>query len=265
MPDFINGHYVRTSRDIGSHLNQGTLAKMVEDIFKQGAKNDIERAIHQHATSKTLTPKAAAKEIKDVKFLSSGGFPGQVPLTVSTLAVCHKIPFSAFDIAMVDLMNLEINSTAATGTKNSAWAQFTNLLGVLYPPNGFASQIQQDADAMRKLVSTNNTTLACNKAHDILVQFDACDQNLYFGFQSTNVRVSANVDMHYDITLALTSTGPALTTPRGPILMQSLNSLQTVLGLTLSNQLTQLEVAGNVSVKWAMNSGLDEGGMIECV
>lgn len=265
MPDFVNGQYVRTSRDVGSHLNQGTLAKMVEDIFKQGAKNDIERAIHQRATAQTLTPKDAAKEIKDVKFLSSGGFPGQVPLTVSTLAVCHKIPFAAFDTAMVALMNLEIDPTAAAGTKNSAWSLFATLLGVLYPPNGFTSEIQQDADAMRKLVSTNNTALACDRAHRILVRFDACDQNLYFGFQSTNVRVSSNVDMHYDITLALTSAGPALTTPRGPLLMQSLNSLQAVLGLTLSNQLTELELAGNVSVKWAMNSGLDEGGMIECV
>jgi hypothetical protein len=265
MPDFVNGQYVRTSRNIGSHLTQGTLAKMVEDVFKQGPKNDIEQAIHQHVTSKSLTHKEAAKEIKDVNFLSGGGFPGQAALTASTLAVCHKIAFSSFDIAMVALMNLEIDATASAGSKNAAWGRFTDLLGVLYPPHGYGGLIQQDADALRKLVSTNNTGLACDKAHDILLQFDACDQNLYFGFQRTNVRVSANVDMHYDIATALTSTGPAATTPRGPILMQSLNNLQTLLGLTLSNQLTELEFAGNVSIKWAMNSGLDEGGMIECV
>ena len=264
MPDYDSNtkQYVRNARTIGSHLNQGTIKNMIADIMKQGAKNVIEVAILNQVNTNKLSTQDAAREIKDDNFLSQGGYQNKTPLTQSTLAVCHKISFKSFDSALVALMNYELDATKTVSQKNSAWAHFENLLGVLYPPHGYTSAIAQDAHALRTQVSTS-PLLACSSAHDILLQFDASDQNLYFGFQDTNASISYRADFHYDINSAITSTGVAVSTPRGPLLLDSLNALEKFLGLKQSFQDIVLEYVASAKVKWVKTSGLDSQGWVE--
>lgn len=220
----------------GGHSNLGVLAKILKDIIKKGALTDVESELLS-VTTKFGTAQAKAKHIKSNAVLSGQGF-----------AVCHKIPYAAFEKALLKLIDDSFVHGVGAKTMAPAWNALDGLLNVLYgTPNGNYDH----GGALRRAVGKFNPDKTVTEANDLLREFDKCDENLYVGFSMTNSSIGERVDLHFPV--LTTATDAVAATPRGAGLQQALNRFESALGLTPTGP---HEYVDSSNVTWLASSSV---------
>lgn len=138
-----------------------------------------------------------------------------------------------------------------------------DVLGRALSPHGYANTIHAEwsnlqglADTLYKAASNTpaetKAATACEvAANNFLREFDACDYNLYVGFQGTNASIGDKIDLHYDINGP--GVGPISATPRGTDLFNALNFLETNLGMSKTSAVESVDKKAKIT--WQKNSG----------
>lgn len=224
MIHFVLGAYTSTGKRPGSHLNLGTLQKMVADINAQSDYfSEPEKQLNIDFSLSTTGDKIVAQKIKNTNFLSKYDF-----------AVCHKIPYSSVEKALIALMEATRNGT----DKPAMWAGLSDLLLACsgLSPSGWHTVFTQQCANLRAAIVKPDTGSACNQANAMLLEFDASSENLFFGWGKTNSSISDNVDLHFNLEDPADDVPP---TPRGVSLMKALQALEGTLGITPTRVLDQ--------------------------
>jgi hypothetical protein len=218
----------------GGHSNLGVLEKILKDIIKKGALTDPEDELLS-LTTKFGTVKGKAKRIKDKKLLSGQGF-----------AICHKIPYAAFEKALLKLINKSYKH--GVNTYSTAWNDLEDLLNVLY---GTHHGNYNHKGPLETAVTNQSHGDTVTQANSLLSAFDKCDENLYVGFSMTNSSIGENVDLHFPV--LTTKIDVVTATPRGEGLQAALNQLERRLGLSTTGP---VEYADSTNVGWTASSSV---------
>jgi hypothetical protein len=238
----------------GSHLNVGTLRRIVKDIIANTplVQPEADLLLYCDPKGKKNVVKIVRKMKKD-NFLSTKGY-----------AVCHKIPFAAVQRATVALLNQKLDKRAqkVAGqpkliTLSPAWANLELLTQELFG-HGYATHAASMIMAL-KAVDTTNAAVCSNAAdvaNTLLVEFDAASDNLFVGFAQTNSSVSDQGDYHFDILNTPSSTAAIDATPRGVDLLTRLNTLETALGITPTRPEEVVDINGDNWTKTSSEAGI---------
>lgn len=237
MIDYQSGAYCGTGKRPGGHLNLGTIETMLEQMLKQGANySEPEKQIEIDYKLSGTTPKKVAKLMKAGNFLSNYDY-----------AVCHKIPYSAVEKALIELMNQQLAGTASP----TMWDKFARMNqavdGPSYASSAYNSGYDTAATALQNAVTNGQQNLAVALANKRLNAFDQAADNLFFGFGKTNSSIGDSIDLHFNLDDPSNDVPP---TPRGVAMRDALNSFEVALGLSPTT--TRESVSGGI--RWVMTS-----------
>ena len=226
----VPAHYASDGHRPGSHLKLGGLEAIIKDVAAKGAMNAPEQDLIIEYKAVGQNAKKAAKRITVKNFLSGNGY-----------AVCHKIPYASFEKLLLQMMNLHISGNPPN------WVLLELLLQDAGVSSTDASNWTNNLSGLVQAGTKQNQAAAA--ANNILLRFDACDDNLYLGFSTTNSSIGQNIDGHYNVLSP--SPAPANMTPRGNQLWTRLNQCEQAVGLTVTKA---IEVVDTVGLKWQMTS-----------
>jgi hypothetical protein len=237
MIEYKVSTYSGTGKRPSGHLNLGTIADMLDHLLKQGAGySEPEKQIEIDYNLSGTTAKKVAKKMKAGNFLSNYDY-----------AVCHKIPYSAVEKALIKLMNAEAAGTATP----KMWDTFARMnqavAGPSYASSGYNSGFDNQATALSNAVKNSQHNLAVALANAALNEFDKAADNLFFGFGKTNSSIGDSIDLHFNLDDPSNDVPP---TPRGLAMRDALNNFETALGLSATT--TRETLSGGI--RWVMTS-----------
>lgn len=237
MIDFQGGVYCGTGTRPGGHLNLGTIETMLEHLLNQGSYfSEPEKQIEIDYNLSGTPAKKVAKSMKAGYFLSNYDF-----------AVCHKIPYSAVEKALIALMNAQLAGTSSALMWDSFARMLQTVAGPSYAGSGYNAGYDAKALAILNAVAGGQQNLACALANKVLNKFDQAADNLFFGFGKTNSSIGDRIDLHFNLDDPANDVPP---TPRGVDLRNALNRFETALGITPTS--AKETVSGGI--RWMMTS-----------
>lgn len=217
----------------GTHLSQPTLLAIVKDLLKNGARNqaelDFEKTIKSIATTNGLgvvwgNAQSVVNVMTSYNVLSNYGF-----------AVCHKVPYSAFEKLLLDSILGFIGKTLGTSEEKALKDLLDGSIG--------------NHDDWNRLKKWKDVYDIEHYARKLCDAFDANPDNLYIGYKSTNSSVGDSADLHWN-SLAV---GNATASPRGEDLLDlTQKGEQAIFGSQHTTSYSVTDASGT----WVLYSGV---------
>jgi|GEM_PF-4847060 hypothetical protein len=217
-----------------THLSLTALTGIITDLKNNGAKNqaevDFEGAVKSVANTNGLgnvwaTPATAAAVVLNYRILSS-----------YDLAVCHKVPYSAFEKLLAAAVKGVFAGTLTVNEESGFKDFLDNTLG------GHAD--------WSKLKKGKDTYAVEYYARKLCDAFDENSDNLYIGYKLTNSSVSDSADLHWDSL----SGGKATASPKGAGLLDAMEDAEIeIFGQIRTKSYTETDTNND---NWVLYSGV---------
>ena len=232
--DQLSNSFISNGKRPGTHLSDPTLVAVVQDLMNTGARNqaeaDFETEIKNIANTYNLgnvwgNAVTVVNIVKSYNVLSTYGF-----------AICHKVPYSAFEKLLVACIQLLIAGNLNKAMRDALTDVMDRAIGNHNSWNKLVKALQKS-----DILSVEWY------ARELGDAFDACSDNLFIGYKSTNSSVGDHSDLHWD------SLGTGVSSPRGNDL---LGLMQKAEGLVFGSWQTVSDTMTDTSGTWVLYSGV---------